>query len=261
MKNVKRLLFTAAVLTPSILLAQSPFDGTWKTIPAQTKFSPKPIVFAVSQGFYDAFTTVPPIHVKADGQDQPVSGHPYDTIAVTEVDEHTIQLVYKKNGKTASEVSETVSADGKTLTYESKFYPPASDQIVTTAGTMERIGNAPDGANATSGSWRIQAVSTSENNLFSIFKRSGDELACSAPTGETWTANLDGKDYPVTGAYSYDSISLKEIDDRQIEASFKREGELIEVDKMTISPDGKTRTTIIVSPLTGRVSTYVSEKQ
>jgi hypothetical protein len=258
---MKKFIFALTVLSPSILLGQSPFDGTWKTIYDQSKLSPKPIKFAVSKGIYDAFSTVPKIHVKADGQDQPVSGHPYDTVAVTEVDEHTVQIVYKKDGKTTSEVSDSVSGDGKTLTYKSKFHPPASDQIITTEATMERVGEAPTGANATSGSWRIQTVSGSDNGLLATFKRSSDELAYSTPTGENWTAKLDGKDYPVKGAYSFDAVSLKEIDGQQIEASYKREGKLIEVDKVTVSPDGKKMTAVEISKLTGRVSTIVFEKQ
>jgi hypothetical protein len=46
-----------------------------------------------------------------------------------------------------------------------------------------------------------------------------------------------------------------------IEVSYKRGGQLIEVDKMTLSPDGKTMTTVVESKLTGRVSTYVAHKQ
>jgi hypothetical protein len=258
---MKTLLFAVAVLSPSILLAQSPFDGTWKTIFDQSKFSPKPITFIVSKGIYDGFTTVPKIHVKADGQDQPVSGHPYDTIAVTEVDAHTVHLVYKKNGKTSRELTYILSDDGKTLTYESKSHTPEGDQIMTTEAFMERVGEAPADANAASGSWRVQRMSASENDLLTTFMRNGDELTCSTLTGQIWTAKLDGKEYPVKGNYNLDSVSLKQMDSHRIELSYKRGGKLVEVDTMTISPDGKKMTTEVYKKLTGRVSTYISEKR
>ncbi len=258
---MQKLLLAVAVLFPSILAAQSPFDGTWKTIYDQSILSPKPISFSVSKGAYDAFTAVPKIHVKADGQDQPVSGHPYDSIAVTEIDGQTVRIVYKKNAKTIRELVYSVSADGKSLTYKSKSHPPSSDEIITAEATMERVGAAPAGANATSGSWRAQKRSSSENDLLTTYKRNGDALTSSKPTGETWTAKLDGKDCPVKGNYNFDSISLKQMDGHNLEASYKRAGKLIEVDKMTISTDGKRMTRVAESKLSGRISTYVAEKQ
>jgi hypothetical protein len=258
---MRKLLFAVALLSPSILLAQSPFDGTWKTIYDESKISQKPIKFTVSKGLYDAFSTAPEIHVKADGQDQPVTGHAYYTIAVTEVDAHTAQLVYKKNGKTMTESTYTASADGKTLNVSVKNHPAASDQIVTTEVTLKRVGEAPAGANATSGSWRIQKLNASENGLLETYKFSGDELTYSTPTGETWTAKPDGNDYPVKGTYNYDAVSLKKIDAQTIEKSLKRGGKLIEVDKVSISSDGKKMTAVDRSKLTGRTSTYISEKQ
>jgi hypothetical protein len=258
---MQKLLLAIAVLFPSILLAQNPFDGTWKTIFDQSTLSPKPISFSVSKGTYDAFTAVPEIHVKADGQDQPVSGHPYNTIAVTELDAHTVQVVYKKDGKMMRELIYTVTDDGRTLTYKSKAYSPGGDQITTTEATMERVGEVPTGANATSGSWRSQKRSASENELLATYTRSGDGLTFSKPTGETWTAKLDGKDYPVKGSYRVDAVSLKQLEGNEIEASYKREGKLIEVDKIRISNDGRKMTRVAESKLTGRVSTYVAEKQ
>jgi hypothetical protein len=210
---------------------------------------------------YDSSSTVPTIHVKADGQDQPVTDHPYDTIAVKEVDAHTIQIVTKKNGKTASEQTRTASEDGKALTVKTTSHPPDSDQTTTAEVTAERVGKSPPGAHATSGSWRIQNFNESENGLLETFKGSSDELTCSTPTGMAWTAKADGSDYPVKGTYSYDSLSLKQIDDRTIDLSYKRGGKLITVARRTISPDGKKMTEVYQDKLTGRVSTYFADKQ
>jgi hypothetical protein len=258
---MKNFLLAVAVMSPSILLAQSPFDGTWKTANDQSKLSQKPIVFALNNGMYDSTSAVPEVHVKADGKDQAVSGQPYDTLAVTEVDAHTVQLVYKKNGKTIREATDTASADGKTLTYKAKSYPQASDQVITTESTLQRVSEAPAGANGVSGSWQIQTWSASDNDLLETYKRNGDELTYSTPTGETWTAKFDGNDYPVKGSYSIDTVSLKEISERQIEISFKRGGKLIGVNTIKVSKKGKKMTSVDESKLTGRVSTYVSVKQ
>ncbi len=85
---------------PVALFAQSPFDGTWRTNMGQSKLSPKPYVFSVNGGMYDCSSCSPKIHVKADGQDQPVTGQPYDTVSVREVDSKSIATTTKKNGTT-----------------------------------------------------------------------------------------------------------------------------------------------------------------
>ena len=90
---------------------------------------------------------------------------------------------------------------------------------------------------------------------------SGDGLSMSTPTGESYTAKLDGKDYPVKGAYFYNSVSLKQVDDRPIEQTEKRDGKVVEVSKITVSPDGKKMTVVSTNELTDRTSTYVAEKQ
>jgi hypothetical protein len=258
---MKNLLLCAVVAAPTMLFGQSPFDGTWKTMLDESKFSPKPVIFYVKDGVYDSSSSVPKIHVAADGQDQPVSGQSYDTLAVKEIDAHSIQLVTKKNGKTASESTRSVSEDGNTLTVRSTSHPPDSDQPVTAEVTAQRVGDVPGGANLTSGSWRLQKLNQSENALLATYKVNGDELAYSDPSGVTWSAKMDGQDYPTKGTYSFNSVSLKQKSDRSIEVSFKREYKVIEVDKITISPDGNRMTTVAKSKLTGRVTTYYANKQ
>jgi hypothetical protein len=249
------------LLAPASLFGQSPFDGTWRTKMEQAKLSPKPVIFSLSNGAYDCSSCSPKIHVKADGQDQPVTGQAYDTISVREIDAKSIEATGKKDGKTVWEQSRTVSDDGNTLTVKITSHPENSDQTVTEEVTATRVGKAPAGANGTSGSWRTNKVNVSENGLTTTYKLSGDELSMSTPTGESYTAKLDGKDYPYKGTYTYDSVSLKRISKNTIEQTDKRGGKVIEVAKMTVSPDGKKMTVVVTYVPTGRVSTYVGEKQ
>jgi GH15 family glucan-1,4-alpha-glucosidase len=255
------LFFTPLLLAPASLAAQSPFDGIWRTNMDQAKLSPKPYVFALDKGIYDCSSCSPKIHVKADGQDQSVTGQSYDAISVREVDPKSIAITTKKNGKTVSEQTRTVSDDGNTLTLKNTTHPENGDQTVTAEVTFTRIGKAPVGVNGTSGSWRVNKVNESENGLTTTFKGDGSELSMSTPTGVSYTAKLDGKDYPVKGSYFYNSVSLKRVDDRTIEETDKRDGKVVEVAKMTVSPDGKKMTVVAEDKLTGRTSTYVAEKQ
>ena len=255
------LFLTLMLSAPRLLFAQSPLDGSWRTNMDQSKLSPKPIVFSVDAGMYDCSSCSPQIKIKADGEDQSVTGQAFDTESVKVIDPHSVQLVTKKNGKIIGETTRTVSDDGKTLTIKNTSHPENSDQTVSSEFTLTRVGKAPAGANGTSGSWRINKVQESENGLTTTYKSSGDELTMSKPTGESYTAKLDGKDYPAKGTYGYNSVSLRRIDDRTIEETDKRDGKVVEVSKITVTPDGKTMTVVATSKLTDRTSTYVAQKQ
>ena len=272
MSKIERLvaytLFLMPVLwAPASSFAQSPFDGTWRIKMDVSKLPPPPppppMFFSVNKGMYDCFHCRPNIHVKANGQDQPVTGQYFDTISVREVDPKSIAITFKKNGKTVREETLAVSDDGNTLTWKITRHWENSDQTVSSEITYTRAGKAPAGANGTSGVWsgRINKEKVSEYDLIMTYKSRGDELSMSTPIGLSYTAKLDGKDYPVKGWYQWNSVSLKRVDDRTIEETYKRDGKVVEVNKLTVSPDGKKMTTVETSKLTGGTSTYVAKKQ
>src|SRR5215467_12328902 len=102
MQMKKRLTFGFIVLlaTPIVALAQSPLDGTWKADLGKTQLPKKTDVYLLQNGRYQCKTCVPPIDVKADGEDQKVTGSPYmDSVSIKIVDDHTIEETDKKDGK------------------------------------------------------------------------------------------------------------------------------------------------------------------
>ena len=62
------------------------------------------------------------------------------------------------------------------------------------------------------------------------------------PTGTTYTADYDGKDYPVTGNPAWDMVSLKRVDANTVEFTRKRAGKVVQTATSVVSKDGKTRT-------------------
>jgi hypothetical protein len=58
-----------------------------------------------------------------------------------------------------------------------------------------------------------------------------------------FTANYDGKDYPITGSSNADTVSLKRIDARTIERTDKKAGKVVETSTTVFSEDGKSSTT------------------
>jgi hypothetical protein len=203
---MKKLL-ALLLLSPAMLLAQSPFDGTWMTKLDTAQFPKKPNSYLLNKGMYECSSCVPKFNVKADGTDQKVTGHPYyDTVAVKVVDDHTVQLTQKKDGKTMFSGTDTVSSDGNTLT--TKFTDQTEDKPVTGEVTSTRVSKGPGGSHAVSGSWRTDKVnSVSDNGLLVTYEGTQDGLKMSDPNGESYDAKFDGKDYPVEGDPGHTVVS------------------------------------------------------
>ena len=262
-RSIFLALFSVAVLCAATASqAQSPLDGTWRTDLAQTKFSPKPLTFYISQGWYHCTGSCNPAYdVAADGQDHAVAGHSYDTFSVTIVDDHTISTVGKKGGTVMFEQTRTVSADGKTLTVKTVDHPMGGAAPSTFESTAKRSGKLASGVHATSGDWIIVKQTGGGDALLTTYKTSGDQITMSDPTGAGYTAKFDGSDYPVHGAYGYDAVSLKKINAHTFEETDKRDGTVTDVSTMTISANGKTMTVVDTDKLTGRVDTFTATKQ
>ena len=59
---------------------------------------------------------------------------------------------------------------------------------------------------------------------------------------EESTAKFDGKDYPVTGSLTFDSVARKQIDSHTRVTINKKGGNVVRMLRGTVSPDGKTFT-------------------
>ncbi len=244
-----------------ILLAQTPFDGTWKTNFAESKLSQKLYEYLVKNGAYDCKSCVPEISVATDGQDHPVTGQTFDTIAVQVVDANTIHLTGKKAANTQFETIRTVSQDGQILSSTTTVYAADGSQAYKAEGNYTRVSKGPDGSNATSGSWRIQNVNEDAAGLTSTWKSAGDRLSMSTPGGISWEGKLDGKEYRVKGNSTHETVSLKQLGERSMKVTVRRDGKIEWVEKITVSSDGMKMTRVVDNKLTGRVSTYFDEKQ
>jgi hypothetical protein len=263
---MKKLLcfgFVMSLLTPVLAVAQSAFDGTWKVDLNNAQFSKKPDVYLLQEGMYHCKTCVPAIDIKADGQDQKVTGHPYfDTMSIKVVDDRTIEESEKKNGKTVATSKTWVSPDGNTLMFEFTDSSATNADPVTGKGEATRVAKGPAGSNAISGSWRTSKMdSVSDNGLLFTYKVEADSLTMSAPTGQGYTAKLDGTEAPYQGDPGTTSVSMKRIDNNTMEETDKRDGKVISVGHITVAADGKSMTISVEDKLHGTTSKFAAVKQ
>ncbi len=253
------VLFVAAVLWfPMFGRAQSVFNGAWRIDPTQSKLSPKPNNFYIAGGWYHCTSCIPIIDIQADGQDHAVQGQPYHTLSVRIVDPHTIDLVAKKNGNLLYDQIRTVSANGRELTVKTTVHPVNSSRPVTSQILCARVGVPPSAVQATSGQWRIEKLNESTNGLTFTDKVSGGKLTMTDPTGESYTAKLDGTSAPVQGANDFDSVSVKIVDPHTIEETDMRNGAIVGVTRMTVN--GNTMRIEGTNKLTGRTDNLIAHK-
>lgn len=256
---MKRLL-GLLVLLPLAVWAQGPFDGTWKVNVKNAQFSQKPEVIVLKDGRYSCSTCNPKIDIKADGSDQKVAGAKgFDTLAVKEVDPKTVRYTRRKGGQVIGEASDSVSADGKSITTEFKDYPPQGAPV-TGKFTQVRATAGPAGSHAISGGWRMDKVENiSDNGLTFSYKGTADGMTMTSLTGESYDAKFDGKDYPLKSDRAGGTISLKKLSGTSFEETYKQDAKPIAISVITV--DGKTMKVVSKDVRRGTTDTFTAEKQ
>jgi len=259
---MKRLLVGLLLFVPAALFAQSAFDGTWVFTAESGQFGGKPMILSLKDGIYRCDSCVPKIETEADGKDHKRTGSPYnDVINIRVVDDRTVESIGKKRGKVVGKSIDTVSQDGNTLTSNFTF---TADNGEKGSGTTiyKRVAPAPPGAHKISGTWQTEKLENASASMMTVtYKSSGDGLSMSDPTGDSYTAKFDGKEYPYKGDPGTTSVSLKKIDDHTIEETDFRNGKVISVSRMTVSPDGRTMKVESEDKLHGTTAKFEGKKQ
>lgn len=263
---MRRIYLVAALgilLMPVLASAQSPFDGTWKVNMDKVDWSKKPDVYVLQNGMYQCKTCVPPIDIKADGQQQKISGDPYrDSMAIKVVSDHEIEGTDMKNGKVVGTAKIMVSPDGNTMTFEWTAVSEANGATTNGKGEETRVAKRPAGSNAISGSWRMKDMSdVSKDAITWTYKVNGDEITMTNPTGQTYTAKMDGTEAPMKGDPGITTVSVKKLGKNAFEETDKRNGKVISVSKFTVQPDGKMANISYEDKLQGTTTKFTATKQ
>jgi hypothetical protein len=259
---MKKLLFALVMFGPAMLFGQSAFTGTWVFSTQSGQFSGKPLTQALQNGVYTCDTCVPKLKVSADGKDHELKGSPYaDMISVRMLDDRSIEIVRKKNGKVVGTTKDTVSEDGKTLVSEWSFVAD-NGQTGNGKATSTRVADGPKGSHKTSGSWQTASLQDASASIMTVtFKATEDSLSMSDQLGDSYEAKFDGKDYPYKGDPGVTSVSLKKIDANTIEETDKRDGNVIFVSRLTVSADGQTLKMENTDKLHGTTARFEAKKQ
>lgn len=262
MRNLIAAAVACAALLPLHAVAGSPFDGTWKANVNSANMPTKPDIYELKDGSYTCKTCEPAYTVKADGSDQTVSGHPYyDTVAVNVVNDHTVKTTEKKGGKTVATSTTTAAADGKTASVDFSDSSNTNGAPVTGSFTYRQVAAGPAGSNAISGSWIITKFSNlSDNGVTVTYKTDGDMLSMTNPTGQSYTAKMDGTDAPFKGDPGVTTVSVKKLGARTIVEIDKRNGKAITTTRSTVSKDGSMMSVTSRDDVLNRTTSWTQKK-
>jgi hypothetical protein len=261
MKRLARLWPVLWSLTARVL-AQSPFDGTWKIDNNQTQ-STAHYDYLLQGGEFRCLTCATQIVVKADGLDHSIAGDPcYDTVSVRVVDERRIEETDKKSGKTVGTLRIAVSDDGKSATENWTESCNAKGDVVSGVDMLVRVAPGPVGAHAISGSWKIsKRIGRSENALVITLKLTSSEFSFFDPTDQGYVAKLNGAETPFLGDVAGIVVCVKRIDERTVEQTEKRGGKVVAVTRFVVAADGKTLHVSEQDKTTGTLKQFVAHRQ
>ena len=217
-----------------------PFNGTWKADLASVKIDEQPSVYLLKDGTYTCSTCTPPLTLAADGAFHAIPDRPYyDSASKTVVDANTIKAAYRKGDKVISASTTTVSADGKTLTTNWHQTPVGQPEVKGT--TVEtRVGPAPAGAHAVSGSWKTAKFEgISDEALTVTFNVKGDSLSMQSPTGQSYKAKFGGPEVAIAGDTGGTTVKVERLAANSFRETNSRGGKVVNVTTTTIGADGK----------------------
>jgi hypothetical protein len=247
------VLVTGALGLPVAALAAGAFDGTWKASLAHVQLSKKPDVYALANGEFTCSSCGPAYTVKADGSDQKVTGHDYDTVAVT-ADGGT--FTYKLHGKVIRTQKNVVSGDS--LSEEFTDFTGAQPFVLKT--TLTRVSTSAAGADPISGSWRTTKVdSVSDAGASTTYGMTDDGLTMKS-NGQSYDVKFDGKKYPVAGDPTHSRVTVKKIGPSEVEERYYQAGKLVGINHLTVSADGKTIHVATTDVQVGRTNHYTMDK-
>jgi hypothetical protein len=236
-------------------------DGTWKADLSSVQIDQKPDQLLLKDRQFSCPTCTPPIALAADGAMHAVERPYSDHMAVKADDDHNVTRTSQKAGKDTGTTKYSVSADGKTLTVSFSDSSVPNAKPVTGNYTETRVADAPAGAHAISGSWKLDKYNNvSDEGLTVSYRTDADTVHMSSPVGTSFDARLDGSEAPIKGDVAGTTASVKKLADGSYEETDRRGGKVISVTTFKAGSDGKMHV-VSEDKLAGSTIRYTADKQ
>ena len=238
-KRTFPLLLVACLITSALWAANDPFVGKWKLNPSKSRFPDEMKVEAAGENKYTFdFGAGQTETILTDGTDQP--GIFGTTLSVTVEGPDTWKVVRKKDSNTMLTATWKLSEDGKTL---SDFY--RQNQPDGSTLSMDYVYQRAKAGSGFAATW--DSVSEKMNSPYELELKpyEDDGLTFITPTEkETRNVKFDGQDHPVVGPdVSPGAVSSgRRVNERTLEVTYKRNGNVRKTRQVELSADGKSLT-------------------
>jgi len=227
----------AAVIT--VAAADPPYIGKWKMNPAKSDFGETTVTYEqLPSGEMQATMAGVSYKFKLDGKEYPATFG--STATWKTLSANSWETTFKLNGKVLTTDTLTLSADGKSLTVNSKGKKPNGEMLDDTT-VAERV----SGSSGLAGKWKTKNVKSAAPSVL--------EIASSGPDGVifkivdldlTCNGKFDGKDHPCSGPTLGPGWTASFAKDGQsgLGMSIKNNGKEFFKLSYSVSADGKTLT-------------------
>jgi hypothetical protein len=251
------LVFTVAATTA--LAAQDlPHAGKWKMNPAKSDFGQTTITFQqLPSGEMQATAAGQTYRFKMDGKDYPAFFG--NDAAWTSQGPTSWQTTWKLKGKVLWTDTLTLSADGKTLTVNTKGTKPNGETIDDTM-MSERVSGGP----GLSGKWKTKNLKSASPSVVEFAPSGTDGLTFRIVDMQlSCDAKLDGKDHACSGPTLAPgwTVAVVKQGARALDMTIKNNGKVLFKTSYTVSADGNTLTEHGTTVGTNEKTTVVYERQ
>jgi hypothetical protein len=239
--RTRRILSAVFVVVSLVAVAAAdlPYAGKWKMNPAKSDFGETTITYEqLPSGEMQATAAGESYKFKADGKDYPaIFGN---TAAWKALGPTSWETTWKLNGKVLTTDTLTLSADGKTLTVNTKGKKPNGEMMDDTA-MMERVSGGPGLA----GKWKTKNMKSAAPSVLEITAAGTDGIVFKiADMDMSCNGKFDGKDHPCTGPTLAPgwTASFANAGPRGLDMIIKNNGKPLFKLSYSVSADGKTLT-------------------
>jgi hypothetical protein len=256
LKRLALILLVVAIATIELDAADGSFVGKWKLNPEKSTMHDQMKVTSTGNNRYAFDFGGGPEFIVVNGTDQP--GLEGSTLAVTAEASHVWRVVRKKDGRMQISAIWTLSPDGNSLRDDFTGYPANGSSF-----TIHYIYTPIGGASGFASTWD----STSEKpgpDVIEVRPYQDSGLSFINQTHHsTKDMKFDGKDYPVKDANAPAGAmsSARRVSAGTLEFTEKRNGKVADIQRIQLSPDGKTLTMTIQSPSRQKPNVFVFERE
>jgi hypothetical protein len=104
---------------------------------------------------------------------------------------------------------------------------------------FRRVAPASPGAHVLSGSWQVFKKSRSANSTIITYKCTTQGFSAATPLGEKFDAKFDGKFYLIEDDPAHTMVAVKRINVNTVEMTNQRDGKIVFVVRLEVTPDGE----------------------